>query len=107
MQSRAGNMWIYMNGTYSGTHANHMYDSYYGEWYYLQPASTYNVVNMNTGLWYPLEGSFIRYGWSYWALPWIYCAYTGTWYWMDMSVANWAYDYYYSRWLQLGSGWLF
>ena len=80
--------------------ANHLFDSYTGSWFYIAPAPWANVVNMHTGLWWKLEYTGNRGGWSYWDMPWIYCTYNNQWYWMAPQ-ANWVYQYSTGRWMQL------
>jgi hypothetical protein len=95
-------VWIWMNGT-PGTdfndRATQLYSTYHG-WYYIQPASSVNVVNMNNNGWWKLEHSALRMGWSWWAMPWLYSSYNNTWYWMAPE-ANWLYHYNSSGWVQL------
>lgn len=99
-ESLAG--WIWMNGvpgTDFNARATQLYCQING-WYYIQPADSVNVVNMNTGDWWKLEHSALRVGWSYWSRPWLYSTYNSTWYWMA-PTANWVYHYNYGTWMQL------
>lgn len=102
--SQAGT-WMWMNGT-PGTNfhnrATQLYSSHNG-WWYIQPAESVNVVNMNTRVWWKLEHSALRVGWSYWAPPWLYSTHNSTWYWMT-PTANWIYHYDTRWWYQIRTG---
>lgn len=98
LDSRAAG-WVWMNGT-SGISASQLYDQNSSGWFYIEPATSANVVNMQTGTWWKLEESALRAGWSYWDLPWLYSSYNHTWYWMAPR-ANWLYRYNPGAWIRL------